>query len=57
MVIFFLFLVLILKKLLDLDFRKEHAIMKERKIGKDKEVKKKPITLLEFLKHGSKKED
>jgi hypothetical protein len=45
------------KKLLDLDFRKEHAIMRERKIGKDKEVKKKPITLLEFLKHGSKKED
>jgi len=45
------------KKLLDLDFRKEHAIMRKRKIGEDREVKKKPATLLEFLKHGSKKED
>jgi len=45
------------KKLLDLDFRKEHAIIRGSKIGEDREVKKKPVTLLEFLKHGSEKEN
>ena len=45
------------KKLLDLDFRKDHAIIRKRKIGVDKEVKKKPSTLLEFLRHGSEKEN
>ena len=45
------------KKLLDLDFGKEHAIIRGSKIGEDREVKKKPVTLLEFLKHGSEKEN
>jgi len=45
------------KRLLDLDFAKEHAIIGKRKVGEDKEVKRKPATLLEFLRHGSEKEN
>lgn len=45
------------QKLSSLDFRKEHAIIdKEAKIDKV-DIKKKPKTLIDFLRHGSKKED
>ena len=45
------------KQLSKLDFRKEHAILEEEKIGEDPKInKRKPKTLLEFLRDGSKEE-
>lgn len=45
------------QKLSSLDFRKEHArIDREAKLDKV-EIKKKPKTLIDFLRHGSEKED
>ena len=45
------------KQLSKLDFRKEHAILEKEKIGEDPKInKRKPKTLLEFLRDGSKEE-
>jgi len=44
------------RKLLDLDFRKDPVIIKERKIGEDKKITRKPRTLRDFLKDDSEKE-
>jgi hypothetical protein len=45
------------QKLSSLDFRKEHAtINKEVEVDKV-EIRKKPKTLIDFLRHGSEKED
>ena len=45
------------KHLSKLDFRKEHAILEKEKIGEDPKInKRKPKTLLEFLRDGSKEE-
>ena len=45
------------KKLSELDFRKGHAILdKEVEIEKV-EINKKPKTLIDFLRHGSKEEE
>ena len=44
------------KKLSSLDFKKEHVILdKEIEVGKPKE--KKPKTLIDFLRYGSKEEE
>ena len=45
------------KNLLKLDFIKERAILGKKKIGKDKQIKRKPKTLLNFLNYDSKKEN
>ena len=45
------------KILLKLDFTKERAIIGKQKFGKDKTIKSKPKTLLNFLNHGSEKEN
>jgi len=43
--------------LLSLDFKKESVKLGKDPIGKNVKIKKKPKTLLEFLKHGSEKEN
>ncbi len=43
--------------LLGLDFRKEHAKIGKDLIGKNVKIKKKPKTLIDFLRYGSEKED
>ena len=45
------------ERLLKLDFTKERAIIGKRKIGKDKAIKSKPKTLLNFLNYDSKEEN
>ena len=45
------------KRLFKLDFTKERAIIGKQKIGKDKTIKRKPKTLLNFLNYDSKKEN
>jgi len=46
------------KELSKLDFSKEHAILGKEKIGEDPKIqKKKPKTLLDFLRDGSKEEN
>ncbi len=44
------------KNLSSLDFKKEHAIL-DKEIEVDKPEKKKPKTLIDFLRHGSKEEE
>ena len=45
------------KNLLKLDFTKERATIGKRKIGKDKQIRRKPKTLLNFLNFDSKEEN
>ena len=45
------------KRLFELDFSKERAIIGKQKIGKDKTIKRKPRTLLNFLNYDSKEEN
>ena len=45
------------KRLFELDFSKERAIIGKQKIGKDKTIKSKPKTLLNFLNYDSKEEN
>jgi len=45
------------KRLFELDFTKERAIIGKQKIGKDKPIKRKPKTLLNFLNYDSKEEN
>jgi hypothetical protein len=45
------------QKLSSLDFRKEHATINEEVEVDKVEIKKKPKTLIDFLRYGSKKED
>ena len=45
------------KRLFELDFSKERAIIGKQKIGKDKTTRSKPKTLLNFLNYDSKEEN
>tara|TARA_R100000008_G_scaffold27421_1_gene15224 strand:+ start:19306 stop:19680 length:375 start_codon:yes stop_codon:yes gene_type:complete len=45
------------KKLSELDFRKEHAILDKEVEIEEVEINKKPKTLIDFLRHGSKEEE
>ena len=45
------------KRLFNLDFSKERAIIGKQKFGKDKTIKSKPKTLLNFLNYDSKEEN